>query len=235
MKTRLFSVMLVLFLATPALAWQPPKVSYSADQSMETAEGAMNGTIYVTPTMERREAVMEGKRIVTITRRDKKLIWNLMPEEQMYMETPLNAANRPDDPGNYQIQQTPMGPDEVNGVPCEKSKVIMTLADGSKLGGFWWTSKQGIIVKMDVLSKSRGEKQRITSELSNLKIGQQPASLFEIPAGYSAMGLGGMMGMGGGSAPPSQGDDQQPSSQPAKSKDGVDVKGLIKKGFQLFN
>ena len=238
MKTRIFCLLAILGLAVPSLAWEPPKVSYSAEQSMQTAEGAMNGTLYVTPTMERRETTMEGNRVITITRRDKKLVWTLMPEEQMYMETPLNAAARPDDPGNYQIQQTPMGKEEINGISCEKNKVIMTLANGSKLGGFWWTSKEGIVVKMDMISKELDQKLRVTSELSDLKIGKQPPELFEIPADYTAMSMGGMggpPGMGGAAAPVGTPEQTAPPDQPAKTKPGMDVKGLLKKGFQLFN
>ncbi|HXH72085.1 MAG TPA: DUF4412 domain-containing protein [Mariprofundaceae bacterium] len=197
MIIRLIVIALTMLLAGNAWAWQPPKVSYSAYQVMETAEASMEGMIYVTPGKQRREMEMDGEQTVIIMRFDKKVTWTLMPSEQMYMEGALN----PDDPNNpesYKVEQTPMGEETINGIPTQKSKVIMTAKDGSKMGGFWWTTKDGIVVKMDMIAKDKGSKMRMKIELSKLKVGKQPASLFEIPSGYSKMGMPGMGGSGGG-------------------------------------
>ena len=47
--------------ATPA----QPQVEYSADTVMETAEMSMKGHVNYTPTRERREMVMDGRRVTT--------------------------------------------------------------------------------------------------------------------------------------------------------------------------
>ncbi|MEK9141393.1 MAG: hypothetical protein AAB308_10105, partial [Nitrospirota bacterium] len=60
-----------------------------------------------------------------------------------------------------------------------------------------WTTKEGITVKMDMLSKDGDKKMRMTSALTNLKIEKQDPGLFEIPAGYTKNDMGAMMGMGG--------------------------------------
>lgn len=169
-----------------------PKVEYSADQVMETQETAISGKIHITPTKERREMNIEGESMIMILRRDKKTAWNLMPSEQMYMEMAFDqAAAQTENLDNFKIETTAMGNETVNGVACEKSKVIMTnLKTGDKMGGFWWMTKDNIVMKMDMLAKDKKDgKLRMKLELSNLKVGKQNASLFEIPAGYSKMSM----------------------------------------------
>jgi hypothetical protein len=52
-----------LLLAAPAVAMQPANVKYSADSSLETADDAMNGTVYVAPGPVPNKATVE----VTLT------------------------------------------------------------------------------------------------------------------------------------------------------------------------
>ncbi len=191
-------LLLALGIGIGAVAWagQAPRVEYSADSTMDTAEVSMKGRVHYTPTRERREMVQGGQKMITIQRRDKKVMWTLMPEEKMYMEMSLDAKRAPDDLTGYKIEQTTVGPETVNGVSTTKSKVIMTDAKGAKMGGFMWTTKDGIVVKTDVIAMDKGGKQRMKMELTNLKVTKQDAALFEIPAGYTKMDLGGMMGFG---------------------------------------
>lgn len=185
---------------------QGETVPYAADYVLETADGAMRGRIYVTPGMERREDLTaDGSTMVSIRRDDKDLMWMLIPSERMYMEIKTGQAapgpERTPSPEEYQTEMTTEGREEVGGIMTTKSKVIMTAADGSKLGGFWWTTDEGVLVKMDVLSVTQGERMRMKRELTNVQIGPQPAELFEIPAGYTTMSMGGigagMFGLGG--------------------------------------
>ena len=176
-----------------------PQVSYSADYVMETAEGAMQGKLFVVPGKERREdASADGVSMVTIRRDDLKKIWILMPAEHMYME--MNAGE-PDpsgraaaDPESYDAVMTVVGPERLSGLDTIKQKVVMTGKDGSKMGGFWWTTAEGIPVKMDMLAKDEDGKMRLKRELSNIEIGPQAADLFEIPEGYNSMAVG--LGLG---------------------------------------
>jgi hypothetical protein len=138
-----------------------------------------------------------------ILRQDKKVGWMLMPGQKMYME--LNFAkegSRKDDLSGWKVEQTTIGPETVNGVKTTKSKIVMTGPKGEKMGGFWWATKENIVVKMDAISVHKGSKDRFKIELKELKIAKQDPSLFEVPAGYSKMGmdmgsLGRMMGGGG--------------------------------------
>ena len=188
-----------LLLVPLAVSAAPPpevQVDYSADSTMETEGGmTMKSRIYHTVNKDRME--MGGSDGMTsIVRKDKKVVWQLMGD--MYMEMPMDASNTSGMDGFDIVEQTEVGQETINGVKATKSKIVAVKKDGSgKFGGFFWTTKEGITVKMDMLSKEGDKKMRMTSELSNLKIEKQNPALFEIPAGYTKNDMGAMMGMGG--------------------------------------
>lgn len=190
-----------LILAVPAFAGPGINAEYSAEEVVETADSATKTKVYSTPTMERREMSEGGQQMISIARHDKKVTWMLMPEEKMYMETPIGQSaekkEEKTDLSAYKIEQTPMGQETLNGIVMNKGKMIMTGKDGSKMGGFMWTTKEGIIAKMDALSVEKAKKDRFKLEMTNLKIGKQPANLFEIPKGYEKMDMGAMGAMEG--------------------------------------
>lgn len=192
-----------LVLASPTFAGPGINAEYSAEEVVETSDSATKTKVYSTPTMERREMSEGGQQMIAITRHDKKVTWTLMPEEKMYMAMPIGQSavkkDEATDLSAYKIEQTPMGQETINGIVMNKGKMIMTGKDGSKMGGFMWTTKEGIIAKMDALSVDQGKKDRFKLEMKNLKIGKQQADLFEIPKGYEKMdmdAMGAMEGMG---------------------------------------
>jgi outer membrane lipoprotein-sorting protein len=193
----------VTLLAAPAAMAATPMSStaeYSADSSMETEFGAMKSKIYHAPNKERREMSQGGENMIMILRQDKKIMWNVMPSQRMYMEMALQGGgdNRQGgaDINNYNIEQTVVGEETVNGVKTTKSKVIMKpkSGNGTKMGGFMWITKDGIPVKTDVIAVDGNKKARMKLELTNLKVGKQDPGLFEPPAGYTKMDMGAMMG-----------------------------------------
>lgn len=172
------------------------QVDYSADITMETEGGmTMKARLYHTVSKERME--MGGSEgMATITRKDKKVVWQLMGE--MYMEMPMDSANASGMDGFDIVEQSEVGQETINGMKTTKSKVVAVKKDGSgKFGGFFWTTKEGITMKMDLLSKEGDKKIRMASELANLKIEKQDPALFEIPASYTKNDMGAMLGMGG--------------------------------------
>jgi hypothetical protein len=183
-------MMLIAGMAWAAEQYMRPKVEYSADSTMETEAITMTGKVFAAPDKERREQVMEGTKQITITRWDKKVVWQLMPDQGFYMETALKENNeKAADMSGYTIEQTVVGKEEVNGVSTTKNKVIMTDNKGNKFGGFMWTTKEGIMVKMDAIGKSENSKMRIKMDLKNLKIAKQASELFEIPEGMKKMSM----------------------------------------------
>ncbi len=193
-KVLLVLIAAFLSAATAAAAervWKEPSVEYSADSYMEFEGGALEAKIYHTPDKDRSEQTMSGEKMTTISRRDKKVIWMLMPDEMMYMETKITEGNKGDkDLSEYKIEETVVGEEVVNDIKTTKSKIIMTnKKSGEKLGGFWWITKEGIMVKMDMIAVDKNSKTRLKTELTNLKVGKQDPKLFEIPANYSKMSM----------------------------------------------
>lgn len=176
--------------------FQESDVEYSADEQMETEDMAMQAKVYHAPGKERREQDMSGMTQIMIMRRDKNVVWMLMPEQKMYMEMKMGQGKEDTaDLKDYTIEYSVVGEEVVNGINTTKNKVIMTDKKGNKFGGFMWVSKEGIMVKMDTVSKVEGSKMRVKMERKNIKIENQNPKLFEIPSGYNKMS---MPGMGGG-------------------------------------
>jgi outer membrane lipoprotein-sorting protein len=180
----------IIGLATPSLAWEGPQVEYSADTRMETADAVMEGVVFHAPGKERRETKTGSEPMTMIIRQDKKVIWMLMPDANAYMEMGLGQSQDKSDFSDYTVETTQVGEEEINGILTTKNKVIMTKKDGNKLGGFWWTTKEDIPIKMDMISVEGTTKERIKTELTNLKIAKQDPKLFEIPADYMNMSMG---------------------------------------------
>ncbi|MFO0775429.1 MAG: hypothetical protein U0172_12265 [Nitrospiraceae bacterium] len=199
MMRRLCALACACLVSVPMAGWAAkfpePTVDYSADTSMEMESHQMKGHVYYSPGKIRQE--MGGKDgMAAIVRLDKKLVWSLMGDT--YMEMAINERDE-NDIRNMDIEMTPMGEEAVNGIKTTKSKVIATTKDGKKFGGFFWTTKENITVKMDLLMKEGEQKHRMLSELANLKIEKQNPALFEPPPGATKTDMGAMMGgmMGG--------------------------------------
>jgi hypothetical protein len=190
------------WLPAQAAPMNRPQAEYSADATVENEEGAMKQKIFVTPTKERKEMLTgSGEGAVQIFRYDNKVMWMLMPSENMYMEYSIGGGPpRGNDTSQWTYEDTVVGEETMNGMRVTKYKTIATSTDGKKYGGFSWRTREGINIKQDLLYKEGNDKKRMLTELSNLHIGTQDPKLFEIPEGFTKFDMGGMMGMMGGGA-----------------------------------
>jgi Domain of unknown function (DUF4412) len=236
LQTTLSLALLALFAAAASTAAPPQQASvqYSADFKTETADFASSGRVYVVAGRERRETLMEGMTMVTIRQDNPPKVWMLMPADKMYMEMKGGAPpgqSQSTDAADYKTEITAVGSETLEGLQTRKSKVLMTAKDGSKMGGFWWTTEQGIVVKMDVIGVDGEDKMRMKTTLTNIEIKPQAAALFEIPKDYTAMpamGMGMVMpSMNQGGAEESEG---APDSADAEAAPPEPKK---KKGFGL--
>jgi hypothetical protein len=165
-----------------------PSVEYSADRVMSTESGSMTGKVYSAPEKERMD-LKEGGGVVNIVRMDKKVMWTLMPSEKKYMEHKFSEQKGKREKGDYQdcdVRQTDAGKEEVNGFPTRKMATEISCPGNDKFTGTFWLTKENIPIRMET-SKAGSKKDMVRIELKNLKIGKQDPSLFEIPAGYTAM------------------------------------------------
>ncbi len=166
-------------------------IEYSVVRQEVMAEGSFTQTVHHSHGKERNEMQMEGMSMVTIIRPDKKLAWQLMPMQKMYMEMDFSSANKMSGKAPDDVTIEKVGSESLDGIDTTKYKILMK---DKSAGGFIWLSPENIVLKMDFISKEGKDKNRITMTLKSLKIEPQEAALFELPAGYQPMpSMGNMM------------------------------------------
>ena len=154
---------------------------FSADTMASFGGRTIRGKIYMSGDKWRMESSQGGKKAVTIVRADKNVMWMLMPGQKMYMEFKPEAdqlMGRTEKlPG--EIERKKVGSEKVSGIPCDKYKVTYKPHPKAKqMSAYMWLSRDKIPVKSAAIDGSWH------SKYDNIKRGKQPASLFELPAGY---------------------------------------------------
>ena len=193
MDKRVFWFSLFLVSALVMVGCAPTATrEYSADSVVKMGNMTMRGKIYFAGNKWRTEYTRAGMKGISIVRADKNVMWHLMPDRKMYMEIKLEAKDlmgmTEKMPG--EIERKKVGTERVSGIPCDKYKVTYKLTEtGSPLSSYLWISKDKIIVK------SAGTDGSWYTILSNIKRGKQPASLFQLPAGYKKFEMPKMPGM----------------------------------------
>jgi hypothetical protein len=178
-----------LTLARRPFAARP--TDYSADMVVLQGNQVMQTMrLYVSGQRSRVEGMRAGPLgpIVTIARRDKGVLWTLYLDRKQYVEKPMAATGQPDlsnlDLSSLQTEN--LGKENVLGYACTKMRVNL----GALPNGRPMTSTVWIADSLDL--PIRLEAMAIVQENRNLKIGPQPPSLFEIPAGFVKTGAPGM-------------------------------------------
>lgn len=198
-RTQVIVFLLFILLAGSfALAQLPSIPQFSADMRTSGSGGHdSTGKMYWGGSRIRMDMNSQGQNVSIINDMPKKTSYMVMHQQRMYME--MNASNpmsqrmrspdvRPYDPANpcanregYTCKK--VGTETVNGRSCEKWEI--TGPQGKQT--VWIDQTLHFPIRS---ASSDGN----TMDLTNVKEGSQPASLFEVPAGYSKMDLGGMMG-----------------------------------------
>lgn len=194
--TKAFVAVLALCSIAPAaFAGTMPQASvdYSADSIMEAQGMAINSRIYHSRNKDRMEMNTSGMNSIVINRMDKKLTWMLMPEQKMYTEMDIKEGKKNSkDISDCQVDFKSQGSETVNGFKTTKNKVTMVCPDNLTYTGHMWVTKESILMKMDAVATTDNGEVAFKMELKNLKIARQNPKLFEIPAGYEKMSLGGL-------------------------------------------
>ena len=138
--------------------------------------------------MDSNKIRMETKEMISITRHDKMVIWLLIPDEKIYMEQPLNPveANQKHLPSEEaskdEIERVFILNETINGYTSDKYKVTIN-NQGSHYE--WISSDPGITmaVKTSAIDGSWW------NEYRNISLAAPDPSLFEVPSGYTKMGM----------------------------------------------
>jgi hypothetical protein len=180
LKTFFAVFLAVLFAASLSLA-----AEFSAD-TISTFQGdkQLKGKLFFKVDRFRMEMKPHNDMsMVIITRLDKKVAWNLMPETKMYMEIPFDMKNKPkiDEKYEGEIERKEVGRETIDGHPTIKY-LITYQVDNEKHQVYQWLATDiKMPVKTTAVDGSWGQ------ELKNIKTGPQSDSLFEIPVGFQKM------------------------------------------------
>ena len=193
---RLGLFMVILFLTVPAFSGSSNAVDFSADMVNKLPMGEINGKMFFKGGNFRQEMMMGGQKHITIFRKDKGLVWVLIPAQMMYMEmqegSRQNMAPVDLDEIDKMGEKKYLGKEKVNGYMC--SKYRYTLHDKSSGTAIYWISKKlNFPIKMEM----DGQSGHMVMEYKNIIEKTVPASLFNIPDGYQKMSMPMMPGMSG--------------------------------------
>ena len=182
-KKSFIFLLFVLFFSGTSFAFE-----FSADTIMTTEGVKTKGKIYYKADRFRMD-MKDPEEMITITRIDKKVIWNIMPAEKMYMEMPFTLQNKPtvEDKFEGEIERKHVGNETIDGHPTKK--YLITYKSGNKKEQVyqWWATDINFGIKTAAIDGSW------IQEYKNVKIEPQPNSLFELPAGYKKLQMPGGM------------------------------------------
>jgi hypothetical protein len=189
----------LLFVAS--LAAQTPQLKpFSADMEMTSTrtqgQRDMNGKMYVAQGAMRMD--MQGERqVAIITHFTSQTVDMMMPQQHMYME--FKAGANPMHRGPDTSDMKPYDPKN----PCASDpdltcKEIGTETVNGRTTDHWqMTHKDGTVSNVWIDQSLHFPIKSVTEDstwnLTNIKEGEPDASLFQIPAGYQKMDMGGMM------------------------------------------
>lgn len=159
---------------------------FSADMVTRSAGQTMSGKIF----MSGDNARMEFAEMTTITRGDKKVVWMLMPAQKTYMEQSIDPKTTMSmkEKVDGEVERKFIGNETINGRTAKKYFIRYKNQSGSGEMYQWVTDGLVMPVKTAAIDGSW------STELKNVKIGAQDASLFEIPKGYTKFSMGNMVG-----------------------------------------
>lgn len=183
----LFLVIMIAALTCHALA--AAVAEFSADFTMTENGNVFTGKTFIKGDKIRKEATVEGEKVITILRPDKKVAWTLMPDEKQYIEIGLafDPARPSDNAGTeYKFAKKTIGHEKVNGYDCD---VIQYTYQKKEYGILiqWFSSKLNFAIKYQ--TKDSSGKVTSIQEYKSIKITKVADSLFEIPAGYTKFSM----------------------------------------------
>jgi outer membrane lipoprotein-sorting protein len=158
--------------------------------------GSFKGKMFLKGDNLRQEMDIKGEKQVTIFRKDKGVVWILMPGQKMYMEMMAGSQNNMASVNPDELEKIGekkfIGKEEVNGYMC--SKYHYTFHDPSVSPATYWISEElNFPVKMEI----DGASGHMVMEYRNIQEKTVPYALFNIPSGYQKMSMPTMPGMQG--------------------------------------
>lgn len=127
---------------------------------------------------------MNMERVTSIYRPDKKSVWIIYPGMQSYVNMPLPKEEAEALENEPKMEKTPLGKETVDGHPCEKSKVVLTSANGKQSEVLVWNATD--LKDFPVQIQTTEKNDTVILRYRNVQFAKPDAKLFESPAGYTA-------------------------------------------------
>jgi hypothetical protein len=161
------------------------QIGFAADRTLVIDGRTYIGKIWTMPGRERHEQAIQAFRPVFLLRADSPLGEVVLPQLKTIVQFELPPELRI--LGTPALKKHPAGQETVNGIATTKYAIDETVPEGHATGTLW-LSRDGIPMKLaGSFAGHKGKVSAVRWELSHVKIGPQPASLFEAPHGFSKL------------------------------------------------
>jgi len=176
-------ILVAITLAGSLIPGPAQAAEFSAQMVTRMDSQELKGKVYLQGEKSRLEVFTAEGGSINIARPDKQVSWLLYPAQKMAMEMPLEKSDQgktmvmPKDLG----QMTLLGTETVNGYETEKYETVMQDNGKSTKCYLWVAKKLGAPIKMVSVDG------KFSQELRNIKEGNVPPEVFEIPPGYQKM------------------------------------------------
>jgi hypothetical protein len=161
------------------------QTGFSAERTLVVDGRTYPGKVWAMPGRERHEQAIAGLHPVFLLRGDSKLGEIVLASIKTVVEFEIPAELRLLNVAA--LKQHAIGSETVNGVATTKYAIDKSIPEGHAEGTLW-LSRDGIPMRLaGTFTSAKGKKSTVRWELSGIKIGPLPASLFEPPAGMAKL------------------------------------------------
>lgn len=185
---RFWSAILCLILVpgpVQAATLSDSQTGFTADRTLVIDGRTYSGKIWAMPGKERHEQAIKAFRPIFLLRADSPFGEAVLPELKTIFQFALPPELHVLDAAA--LKKHPVGQETVNGIATTKYAVDESVPEGHATGTLW-LSRDGIPMRLaGSFTQQNGKVSTISWELSHVKIGPQPAALFEAPAGFSKL------------------------------------------------
>ena len=181
------ALLCLLLLPAPAAAATlgDARVGFTADRLLVIDGHSYQGKIWAMPGRERHEQAIQAFRPIFLLHSGSPLGEIVLPQ----LKTIVQFVLPPEAHilVTSELKKHPVGQENVNGVATTKYAVEESVPEGRATGTLW-LSRDGIPMRLaGTFTGHKGKPATVRWELSHVKIGPQPAALFEPPRGFSKL------------------------------------------------
>ena len=161
------------------------KVGFTAERTLTIDGRTYTGRLWAMPGKERHEQQIGGYRPIVLLRAEDRFGQLVLPQLHTIVQVAIPPELRA--LASRKLATSPSGGETVNGVPATKYAIDEETSEG-RAKGTMWLSADGIPVKLvGTFAAKNGKVSTVQWVLNKVKIGPQPAALFEPPSGYAKL------------------------------------------------